>query len=121
MLFEEPVALEPAVLEELTPLPLEPVTTVEPVELELVPAVLAAADEVIVLRDSAGSWPVMSTTAITDHTAMNSATDAPTTRPRMSRTRARLSCLILSASAEVMPEGSAGRVADACGRRKKRV
>jgi hypothetical protein len=134
VLLETPDELEPAVVEELEPVvpeelsplvssdPLEPALSVEPVE--LVPAVvvvLAAADEVDVLRASAGSCPVTSTTAITIHTAMNNATDAPSTRPRIVRTRARRSCLILSPSSEVMPRGSARRVARACGHGKNRV
>ncbi len=106
----EPDEVEPAVLEALSAAPeLAPLTrvvTADPVELpELVPAVLAElanAAEVVALRDSAGSCPVIRTTAITDHTTMNSATEYPTTRPRICRRRARLSCLILIASAELM-------------------
>jgi hypothetical protein len=65
-------------------------------------ALPVAAEVVNVLRASAGSWPVISTTAINDHTARNSATDPPTTRARMRRTRARRVSLILIASSLVM-------------------
>jgi hypothetical protein len=51
---------------------------------------------------SAGSWPVMSTTAMSDHTARKSATEPPTTRERIIRTRARRCARILFPSSLVM-------------------
>ena len=64
--------------------------------------VSAATLTVVVLRASAGSWPVISTTAINDHTARNRATDPPTTRERIIRTRAWRACRILIPSSLVM-------------------
>jgi hypothetical protein len=76
------------------------------VELVVVPALLVAAVAVwvCVLRASAGSWPVTSTIVINIHTARNSATDPPMTRPRILRTRARRASLILMPSSLVMTE-----------------
>ncbi len=112
----EPVELlepvEPNPVEELTPLvPVEELTPLlpssDPLELvALEPDVLgelAATAVLLPVRDSTGSCPVTSTTAITAHTTMNSATEYPTTRPRILRTRARRSCLILIASSVLMP------------------
>jgi hypothetical protein len=107
----EPVEPEPVLVvapdplvEELSPLPvssepLEPVSPDVDADVLAEPAVTAL---LLAVRDSAGSCPVTSTTAITAHTTMNSATEYPTTRPRILRTRARRSCLILIASSELM-------------------
>lgn len=93
-----------------TPDPLEPVLLDDPVlllssdvPLEVDPDVVGElAATAVAVRDSTGSCPVTSTTAITAHTTMNSATEYPTTRPRILRTRARRSCLILMASSLLM-------------------
>ncbi len=69
---------------------------VEPVELEMVAAGVAV--WVTALRASAGSWPVTSTTVMSIHTAKNRATDPPTTRARILRTRAWRASLSLSPS-----------------------
>ena len=93
--------LEPAVFAELP----DPAVFAEPPEPEVDPAVFAelvAAVAVLAVRESAGSCPVTRTTAITAHTIMKNATEYPTTRPRIIRTRARLICLICIASVEVM-------------------
>ena len=78
------------------------------VELVVVPVaalvVAAVAAWVCVLRASAGSWPVTSTTVINIHTARNSATEPPMTRARILRTRARRASLILMPSSLVMAE-----------------
>lgn len=86
----------------------EPVESDEPVELpapvalvELV-VVAAVAVWVCVLRASAGSCPVTSTTVMSIHTAKNSATDPPMTRARILRTRARRASLSLIPSSLVM-------------------
>ena len=95
--------------------PLEPVELLDPEELERVlvaelePVVVAEREPVVVaeadtLRDSAGSCPVTRTTAITNQTARNSATEHPTARLRIRRTRPRRISLIRMASDEVMAE-----------------
>ena len=72
---------------------------------ELVVVVVpTAALTVTVFLANAGSCPVMSTTAISDHTARNSATEAPSTRERIIRTRARLASRSLIPSSLVMNE-----------------
>jgi hypothetical protein len=78
--------------------PLEVVAPVAPVELLFV----AVAAWVTVLRASAGSCPVTSTTVMSIHTARNSATDPPITRARTLRTRARRASLSLIPSCLVM-------------------
>ncbi len=82
----------------------EPVVALDPEPPVLVALVVVAgtAAWVAVLRASAGSWPVTSTTVINIHTARNSATDPPMTRARILRTRARRACLILMPSCLVM-------------------
>jgi hypothetical protein len=65
VLLEKPDELEPAVSE-------EPLLSLSP---EVVAALVLAAGLVVFVRDSAGSCPVTSTTAITAHTTMNSATE----------------------------------------------
>lgn len=102
-------------LDELSELPLEVAESSEAPELVVV---VAAVEVVAVLRASAGSWPVMSTTAISDHTAMNNATEPPITRARIVRTRARRASLILMPSSLVMGPGSDRCVAAACEVRK---
>jgi hypothetical protein len=93
----------------------------EPVELLVAPELVetVALDEVVsllpevvvvtgvaawvsVLRASAGSWPVTSTTVMSSHAARNRATEPPMTRARILRTRARRGSLILVASSLVM-------------------
>ena len=97
-----PEELEPAELPEpVEPADPEPAVLVEPLE-PAVFAELVAAVAVLAVRESAGSCPVTRTTAITAHTIMKNATEYPTTRPRIIRTRARLICLICIASVEVM-------------------
>lgn len=76
--------------------PDEPVELVEPL------VVAAVAAWVTVLRASAGSWPVTSTTVMSIHIAKNRATDPPITRPRILRTRARRASLSLIPSSLVM-------------------
>jgi hypothetical protein len=126
VLFDPPDELEPAESEELAPLeapePSEPLVSLEPLEADpdVLPEPVVTA-VLLVVRERAGSCPVTSTTAITPHTTMNNPTEYPMTRPRILRTRARLSCLILSPSSEVIPAGLAVAVAGACGRRKNRV
>jgi hypothetical protein len=85
--------VEPAVLPVVVPVVVAPAV-------ELVVAAVAA--WVCVLRASAGSWPVTSTTVITIHTARNSATEPPMTRARILRTRALRASLILMPSSLVM-------------------
>lgn len=65
-------------------------------------AVTGVAACVSVLRASAGSCPVTSTTVMSIHTAKNRAIDPPITRARIRRTRARRSSLSLSPSCLVM-------------------
>ncbi|HWD74451.1 MAG TPA: hypothetical protein VG371_04890 [Solirubrobacteraceae bacterium] len=97
----EPDELEPAVFEDA-----DPVEPVEPVELVVAPeldaAVFADVDAfavaVLVLRDSAGSFPVIRTTAISAQSTRNSPTEYPITRLRIVRTRRCRICLILTAS-----------------------
>jgi hypothetical protein len=79
----------------------EPIALV-PVELVVVVAVVAA--WVSVLRASAGSCPVTSTTVMSIHIARNSATEPPITRARILRTRARRASLSLIPSSLVMVE-----------------
>ena len=64
--------------------------------------VVPAAADLLAERASAGSWPVISTPAISTQVAMNSATVAATTRWRIKRTRARRACLIAFASTRVI-------------------
>jgi hypothetical protein len=79
---------------------LEPVPELEPVlELELV--VLALEVVATVLRARAGSWPVTSTTAISNHAATNSATDPLMIRRRIERTRVARAALIVFARARL--------------------
>jgi hypothetical protein len=75
-----------------------PVAPVDPVELLFV----AVAAWVTVLRASAGSCPVTSTTVMSIHNARNRATDPPITRARILRTRARRASLSLIPSCLVM-------------------
>jgi hypothetical protein len=58
--------------------------------------------DVATFRASAGSCPVIRTTAISDQTAKNRATEHPMARLRIRRTRARRISLIRMASEEVM-------------------
>lgn len=97
--------LEPPELVELVE-PVEPVEAVvpepllpEPLVAEVVGVEVVAA---AVLLASAGSCPVISTTAINAQTAMNSATEPPTTRARSILTRARRASLIFIPSCLVM-------------------
>lgn len=105
---ELPVLAEPlAAVELVEPVELPPVVeATEPeavvVTCEVPPVVEVVAGWVSVLRASAGSCPVTSTIAISDHTAMNSATEPATTRLRIMRTRARRASLILMPSSLVM-------------------
>jgi hypothetical protein len=110
---------------ELAPLGLDPVEVlvapelVEPVALETPPkpgvaevvvaevVVAGVAAVVSVLRASAGSCPVTSTTVMRIQTAKNNAIDPPTTRARILRTRSRRCSLSLSPSCLVMA-GSIG-------------
>jgi hypothetical protein len=104
----EPDELEPAVFEDTAPVePLEPVElVVAPFALVVAPeldaAVFADVDAfavaVLVLRDSAGSFPVIRTTAISAQSTRNSPTEYPITRLRIVRTRRCRICLILTAS-----------------------
>jgi hypothetical protein len=68
---------------------------------ELVVVVAGCAElvaTVVVLRDaSAGSWPLTSSTAISAHVAMNSATAPVATRRLIFRVRARRACLTSAA------------------------
>jgi hypothetical protein len=113
---DEPVELE----DPLTPE--EPVAAPELVEGDELEVVVAGVDAwVSVLRASAGSCPVTSTTVMSIHTARNSAIEPPITRARILRTRARRSSLSLSPSCLVMGPGSGRAVAGACERRKKSV
>jgi hypothetical protein len=82
--------------------PVELAVPVEPVELVEPVVVAAVAVGVSVLRASAGSCPVTSTTVMSIHTAKNSATDPPITRARILRTRARRASLSLIPSSLVM-------------------
>jgi hypothetical protein len=87
------------------PAPVELLVASEPVELgELEVVVAGVAARVAVLRASAGSCPVTSTTVMSIHTARNSAIDPPITRARILRTRARRSSLSLSPSCLVMAQ-----------------
>ncbi|HWE11112.1 MAG TPA: hypothetical protein VG325_17320 [Solirubrobacteraceae bacterium] len=77
--LEEPDPLEPVVAPELVVAPepvvapeLDPVALAEPVPLE---AVAAFAATVVVLRESAGSFPVTRTTAISAQSTRNSAAE----------------------------------------------
>jgi hypothetical protein len=88
---------------------------------EVVVVVCAATLLVAARCASAGSWPVTSSTAMTDHTPMNSATVALRTRVRITRTRSRRVSLILAASDWVMQRASGARVAAACGGPKNDV
>jgi hypothetical protein len=84
--------------------PLEVAEPADPVEVEVVaPLVVpAVAAWVTVLRASAGSCPVTSTTVMSIHTAKKRATDPPITRARILRTRARRTSLSLMPSSLVM-------------------
>ena len=100
---EEPVELddppeseEPAELD--VPVPASELVVGDDVEV----AVTGVAAWVSVLRASAGSCPVTSTTVMSIHTAKNRAIDPPITRARIRRTRARRSSLSLSPSCLVM-------------------
>ena len=107
---EEPPELVSALTDPLEPL--EPLDVV----------VTAGVDAwVSVLRASAGSWPVTSTTVMSIHTARNSATDPPITRARILRTRARRASLSLIPSSLVMSTESIRAIARACEARKKTV
>ncbi len=122
-----PELLEPVESDELV----EPVESEEPPELvsaltdplePLDVVVTAGVDAwVSVLRASAGSWPVTSTTVMSIHTARNSATDPPITRARILRTRARRASLSLIPSSLVMSTESNRAIARACEARKKTV
>ena len=90
-------------------------------DFDAVVVVWAATVAAAVFLASAGSWPVTSRTAMSDHTPMNRATVAPTTRARMSRTRSRRAFLICTASSRVMQTESGRRVAAACGAAKSDV
>jgi hypothetical protein len=89
-------------LELVAPPELEPAVFAEPVPLELDPAlfdaVAALAVAVVVLRDKAGSFPVIRTTAISAQSTRNSPTEYPITRLRIVCTRRCRICLILTAS-----------------------
>jgi hypothetical protein len=106
-LLVAPEPVEPAEFDD----PVDPVeppvvaVAAEPVELVVVAVVAAWAT---VLRASAGSCPVTSTTVMSIHTPRNSATDPPTTRARILRTRARRASLSLIPSSLVM-EGRIGQ------------
>jgi hypothetical protein len=96
----EPV--EPVELEELA-VPDESPELVDPVEVAVgVVVVAVVATCVSVLRASAGSCPVTSTTVMSIHIAKNSATEPPITRARILRTRARRASLSLIPSSLVM-------------------
>ena len=122
-----PELLEPVESDELA----EPVESEEPLELvsaltdplePLDVVVTAGVDAwVSVLRASAGSWPVTSTTVMSIHTARNSATDPPITRARILRTRALRASLSLIPSSLVMSTESIRPIARACEARKKTV
>jgi hypothetical protein len=100
-----PLLLEPVPLSlELVPSSLEVVPSLEPdPELEPVPepelAALALEVVAAALRARAGSWPVASTTAISNHAATNSATDPLMIRRRIERTRLARAALIAFARA----------------------
>jgi hypothetical protein len=124
--LEAPELVEPVESDELP----DPVESDEPLEMvpaladpvELVePVVVAVAAWVSVLRASAGSWPVTSTTVMSIHTARNSATDPPMTRARILRRRARRASLSLIPSSLVMATESCRRIATACEACKKTV
>jgi hypothetical protein len=99
---------------EVTALPaleLEPVEELTAPELPELVAVVVVAGAVVVVAVAptapvrlarAGSCPVMSTTAISDHTTRKRATEPPRTRVRIMRTRARRASLSLSPSFLVM-------------------
>ena len=108
------VAPEPA-----EPVELDELVSLLPVAVAALPdvvAVLAAAVAVLpevvvvtgdaawvsVLRASAGSWPVTSTTVMSSQAARNRATEPPMTRARILRTRTRRASLNLIASSLVM-------------------
>jgi hypothetical protein len=97
-LFVAPELVDPVESEE----PEELAAPAEPVELVELVVVAAVVVWVSVLRASAGSCPVTSTTVMSIHTAKNSATDPPITRPRILRTRARRASLSLIPSSLVM-------------------
>jgi hypothetical protein len=106
-LLVAPELVEPVESEEPEELaaPAEPeelAAPAEPVELVELVVVAAVAVWVSVLRASAGSCPVTSTMVMSIHTAKNSATDPPITRPRILRTRARRASLSLIPSCLVM-------------------
>ncbi len=105
-LLVAPELVEPVEPDELVePLtPGEPLAVVAPADpLELVMVVVAGvAAWVWVLRASAGSCPVTSTTVMSIHTAKNRATDPPITRARILRTRALRASLSLIPSSLVM-------------------
>jgi hypothetical protein len=100
----EPEPVELLVAPELVE-PVELLVAPEPVELDELEVVVAGvAAWVAVLRASAGSCPVTSTTVMSIHTARNSAIDPPITRARILRTRARRFSLSLSPSCLVMAQ-----------------
>ena len=110
----EPLALEPLelVVGLVEPADAVPVVAELPEPAEVLLVVVAwPEDWVSVLRASAGSWPVTSTTVISTHTVRNRATDPATTRVRIMRTRARRASLILIPSSLVMDAQSRGGVA----------
>ena len=115
---DEPV--EPVESEELELVPAltDPVEPVEPLDVVVTAGVAAW---VCVLRASAGSWPVTSTTVMSIHSARNRATDPPITRARILRTRARRASLSLIPSSLVMARESSRPIARACEARKKTV
>lgn len=88
---------------EFPDVPVEPDVPAEP-DVLVAPLLLllSAALELASWRERAGSWPVISTTAISDHSTRNSATEPPITLVRILRTRALRFSRICPASAGVM-------------------